>query len=114
MLSVPNPFIRPKGEAKKAAELQVKARFIHIDGDHLTLLNVYHAYKQNNEDPSWCYHNFVNHRALKAVDNISEAEEKSDGIVLDPVGNFEALLELGFGRGKGEKGGVGVDMDEGE
>ena len=26
-------------------------RFAHIDGDHLTLLNVYHAFKQNMEDP---------------------------------------------------------------
>ncbi len=45
MLSVPNCFVRP-AEAKKAAD-EAKARFSHIDGDHLTLLNAYHAYKQN-------------------------------------------------------------------
>ena len=28
-----------------------RPRFAHIDGDHLTLLNVYHAFKQNMEDP---------------------------------------------------------------
>ncbi|KAL6339905.1 hypothetical protein AAG906_034995 [Vitis piasezkii] len=50
----------------------LSARFGHIDGDHLTLLNVYHAYKQNNEDPSWCYENFVNQRALKAADNVRQ------------------------------------------
>ena len=49
MLSVPNCFVRPR-EAQKAAD-EAKARFGHKDGDHLTLLNVYHAYKQNNEDP---------------------------------------------------------------
>ncbi|KAG5251936.1 pre-mRNA-splicing factor ATP-dependent RNA helicase [Salix suchowensis] len=70
MLSVPNCFVRPR-EAHKAAD-EAKARFGHIDGDHLTLLNVYHAYKQNNEDPSWCYENFVNHRALKAADNVRQ------------------------------------------
>ncbi|KAL1349589.1 hypothetical protein HN51_026110 [Arachis hypogaea] len=70
MLSVPNCFVRPR-EAQKAAD-EAKARFGHIDGDHLTLLNVYHAYKQNNEDPSWCYDNFVNHRALKAADNVRQ------------------------------------------
>ncbi|MCL7041284.1 hypothetical protein MKW94_007725 [Papaver nudicaule] len=69
MLSVPNCFVRP-GEAQKAAD-EAKARFGHIDGDHLTLLNVYHAYKQNNEDPSWCYDNFVNARALKSADNVT-------------------------------------------
>ncbi|KAB5569540.1 hypothetical protein DKX38_003333 [Salix brachista] len=67
---IPNCFVRPR-EAHKAAD-EAKARFGHIDGDHLTLLNVYHAYKQNNEDPSWCYENFVNHRALKAADNVRQ------------------------------------------
>ncbi|KAK4848252.1 hypothetical protein QYF36_010834 [Acer negundo] len=70
MLSVPNCFVRPR-EAQKAAD-EAKARFGHIDGDHLTLLNVYHAYKQNNEDPTWCYENFVNHRALKSADNVRQ------------------------------------------
>ncbi|KAK6941111.1 Helicase-associated domain [Dillenia turbinata] len=42
MLSVPNCFVRPR-EAQKAAD-EAKARFGHIDGDHLTLLNVYHAF----------------------------------------------------------------------
>ncbi|KAL9328822.1 hypothetical protein ACSQ67_003825 [Phaseolus vulgaris] len=72
MLSVPNCFVRPR-EAQKAAD-EAKARFGHIDGDHLTLLNVYPAYKQNNEDPSWCYDNFVNHRALQAADNVAHLE----------------------------------------
>ncbi|XP_078446487.1 putative pre-mRNA-splicing factor ATP-dependent RNA helicase DEAH3 isoform X1 [Wolffia australiana] len=70
MLSVPNCFLRPR-EAQKAAD-EAKARFGHIDGDHLTLLNVYHAYKQNNEDPSWCYENFVNQRAIKSADNVRQ------------------------------------------
>uniref|UniRef100_M8D6U6 RNA helicase n=1 Tax=Aegilops tauschii TaxID=37682 RepID=M8D6U6_AEGTA len=58
-------------EAQKAAD-EAKARFGHIDGDHLTLLNVYHAYKQNNEDPTWCYENFVNARAMKSADNVRQ------------------------------------------
>jgi len=45
MLSVPQCFVRPN-EAKKASD-DSKLRFAHIDGDHLTLLNVYHAFKQN-------------------------------------------------------------------
>ena len=42
--SVPMVFMRPRDAAHAADE--AKARFAHIDGDHLTLLNVYHAYKQ--------------------------------------------------------------------
>jgi len=68
MLSVPNCFLRPR-DAQKAAD-EAKARFSHIDGDHLTLLNVYHAYKQNGEDATWCYDNFINVRALKSADNV--------------------------------------------
>ncbi|KAI3739138.1 hypothetical protein L2E82_29533 [Cichorium intybus] len=71
MLSVPNCFIRP-WNAQKAAAHEAKARFVHIDGDHLTLLNVYHAYKQNNEDESWCYENFVDYKALKSADNLRQ------------------------------------------
>ncbi|KAF7407921.1 hypothetical protein HZH66_002458 [Vespula vulgaris] len=70
MLSVPQCFVRPN-ESKKAAD-DAKMRFAHIDGDHLTLLNVYHAFKQNLEDPQWCYDNFVNYRSLKSGDNVRQ------------------------------------------
>ena len=43
--SVPQIFVRPT-EARQQAD-EAKMRFAHIDGDHLTLLNVYHAYKQS-------------------------------------------------------------------
>lgn len=46
---VPQCFVRPT-EAKKAAD-EAKMRFAHIDGDHLTLLNVYHAFKQSKCAP---------------------------------------------------------------
>ena len=39
-------------------------------GDHLTLLNVYHAFKQNGEASDWCYDNFLNFRALKSADSV--------------------------------------------
>ncbi|KAI6215765.1 hypothetical protein M3Y94_00423000 [Aphelenchoides besseyi] len=68
MLSVPQCFVRPQ-ECKREAD-DAKARFAHVDGDHLTLLNVYHAFKQNKEDTKWCYDNFVNYRALKNADNV--------------------------------------------
>lgn len=39
-------------------------------GDHLTLLNVYHAWKSNGEDSQWSYDNFLNQRSLKAADSV--------------------------------------------
>lgn len=70
MLSVQQCFMRPKDKQKEADE--AKSRFSHEDGDHLTMLNVYHAYKNNNDDTSWCYENFINHRAMKQSDNVRE------------------------------------------
>eukprot|EP01027_Heterolobosea_sp_BB2_P007011 GEZU01010493.1.p1 GENE.GEZU01010493.1~~GEZU01010493.1.p1 ORF type:complete len:563 (+),score=190.17 GEZU01010493.1:688-2376(+) len=70
MLSVPNVFLRPKTQQKAADE--AKSKFAHIDGDHLTLLNVYHAYKQNDGDANWCYNNYINHRSMKSADNVRQ------------------------------------------
>lgn len=47
-------------------------RFTHIDGDHLTLLNAYNAFKQKGDSQDWCYQNFLNFRSLKAADDIRE------------------------------------------
>lgn len=47
MYAVPQIFVRPTDVKKQADE--AKMRFAHIDGDHLTLLNVYHAYKQSEQ-----------------------------------------------------------------
>ncbi|XP_054608545.1 pre-mRNA-splicing factor ATP-dependent RNA helicase DHX15 [Dunckerocampus dactyliophorus] len=68
MLSVPQCFIRPP-EAKRVSD-EAKMRFAHADGDHLTLLNVYHAFKQNHESSQWCYENFVSYRSLMSADNV--------------------------------------------
>eukprot|EP00127_Corallochytrium_limacisporum_P006517 Clim_evm48s229 gene=Clim_evmTU48s229 len=69
LLSVPNIFVRPK-EARKEAD-DAKQQFAHIDGDHCTLLNVYHSYKQHEKNADrWCWDNFLNHRSLKAAESV--------------------------------------------
>jgi len=74
MLSVPMIFVRPKDVAKEADDC--KAKFAHLDGDHLTLLNVFHAYKQytseGQEPGSFCYDNYVNARSMKSAENVRE------------------------------------------
>ncbi len=64
MLSVPQCFVRPI-DAKKAAD-EAKARFSHADGDHLTLLNVYHAFKQHSTPSNSCLPN-ISRRRLQLV-----------------------------------------------
>ncbi|SNX82482.1 probable PRP43 - involved in spliceosome disassembly [Melanopsichium pennsylvanicum] len=72
MLSVPNVFVRPNSQKQQADAAQ--AEFAHPDGDHLTLLNVYHAYKTNCGDnktaADWCWQNYLSHRALMQADNV--------------------------------------------
>jgi len=68
MLSVPNVFLRPK-ESARAAD-HAKAQFAHNDGDHLTLLNVYHAFKQKRNSKDWCFENFLQYRSLKNADDV--------------------------------------------
>jgi len=58
MLSVPNIFMRPKEVQREADD--AKAKFAHPDGDHLTMLNAYNAYRQREGDSDWCYKNFLN------------------------------------------------------
>lgn len=51
----------------------MKQLFAHPDGDHLTMLNVYHAFKspEAQADPSnWCYNHFLSLRSLQSADNV--------------------------------------------
>ncbi|KAH3903373.1 probable Pre-mRNA-splicing factor ATP-dependent RNA helicase PRP43 [Saccharomycodes ludwigii] len=72
MLSVPNVFIRPPRDRKHADD--AKAAFSHPDGDHITLMNVYHGFKSDEAyelgAKKWCFDNYLNFRALSAADNI--------------------------------------------
>ncbi len=90
LLSVPPIFMRPK-EAAKAADA-AKAAFAHVDGDHLTLLNAYHAYKQAGmgggggsgsgggeagaaSAKSWAWDNFIDERNVKSADSVRKQLE---------------------------------------
>lgn len=69
LTAAPNCFLRPRSASHRATD-EAKAQFSHANGDHLTLLNVYHAWKHNGEDPNWCYANFIDMHALKLADNV--------------------------------------------
>ncbi|KAH8880097.1 pre-mRNA splicing factor ATP-dependent RNA helicase PRP43 [Thozetella sp. PMI_491] len=72
LLSVPQIWVRPNNNRKRADEM--KAHFAHPDGDHLTLLNAYHAFKgaeQNGEDArKWCHEHFLSFRHLSSADDV--------------------------------------------
>lgn len=60
--------MRPESQRKEADD--AKAQFTHPDGDHLTLLNVFHAFKANSNDSNWAWNNYLSHRALISADNV--------------------------------------------
>ena len=68
MLSVQNVFYRPR-EKQQLAD-QKKAQFNHKDGDHLTMLTVYEAWKLKGCQNAWCYENFIQARALKRAQDV--------------------------------------------
>ena len=71
LLSVPQVFVRPAALRKRADEM--KDLFAHQDGDHLTMLNVYHAFKSPTaqENPKqWCHDHFLSFRSLQQADNV--------------------------------------------
>jgi pre-mRNA-splicing factor ATP-dependent RNA helicase DHX15/PRP43 len=74
LLSVQQVLMRPRDAAKQADAAH--SEFRHIYGDHLTLLNVYHAYKQAKETKDWCWNHFLDIRALTAADNVRTQLER--------------------------------------
>lgn len=71
LLSVPQIFVRPASQRKRADEM--KNLFAHPDGDHLTLLNAYHAFKSpeaQENTKQWCHDHFLSLRALQSADNV--------------------------------------------
>lgn len=73
LLSVPQIWVRPANNRRRADEM--KGHFSHPDGDHLTLLNAYHAFKgQDTMDPvhlkQWCHEHFLSFRHLSSADSV--------------------------------------------
>lgn len=77
MLCAPRVFWRPIGSSRKSLE-DARARFAHLDGDHLTLLNVFHAYKASTQDGTlqskakFCSENFVHLPSMQVAETARE------------------------------------------
>ncbi|XP_066503641.1 pre-mRNA-splicing factor ATP-dependent RNA helicase PRP16 isoform X3 [Hoplias malabaricus] len=65
MLSVPTIFYRPKGREEESD--QVREKFAIPESDHLTYLNVYLQWKNNNYSSIWCNEHFIHTKAMRKV-----------------------------------------------
>ncbi|KAF9126717.1 DEAH-box ATP-dependent RNA helicase prp22 [Mortierella sp. 14UC] len=68
MLSVQSVFHRPK--EKQALADSKKAKFHQPEGDHLTLLTVYNAWKASKFSNPWCFENFIQARGMKRAQDV--------------------------------------------
>lgn len=68
MLQTQNIFYRPR--EKQAQADQKRAKFFQPEGDHLTLLAVYEAWKAKNFSGPWCFENFVQSRSLRRAQDV--------------------------------------------
>ncbi|KVH93972.1 probable pre-mRNA-splicing factor ATP-dependent RNA helicase DEAH5 [Cynara cardunculus var. scolymus] len=68
MIQTGNIFYRPR--EKQAQADQRRAKFFQPEGDHLTLLAVYEAWKAKNFSGPWCFENFVQARSLRRAQDV--------------------------------------------
>eukprot|EP01128_Nolandella_sp_AFSM9_P011983 TRINITY_DN8863_c0_g1_i1.p1 TRINITY_DN8863_c0_g1~~TRINITY_DN8863_c0_g1_i1.p1 ORF type:complete len:585 (-),score=114.99 TRINITY_DN8863_c0_g1_i1:115-1731(-) len=84
MLSVEQVFYRPK-EKQQLADHK-KSKFHQPEGDHLTLLAVFEAWKASHFSGPWCFENFVQHRSLKRAQDVrKQLQQIMDRYKLDIV-----------------------------
>ncbi|KAH9519399.1 putative ATP-dependent RNA helicase dhx33 [Bulinus truncatus] len=68
VLSVESVLVTVSNKRKECAAVHQK--FMSSEGDHITLLNIYRAYKSVNGNKSWCFDNFINARNMHTAQEI--------------------------------------------
>ncbi|KAF9940764.1 DEAH-box ATP-dependent RNA helicase prp22 [Modicella reniformis] len=70
MLSVEEPFYMPRKEKEQEAANLAHDHYRHPSGDHVTLLNVFEAWQDENYSKDWCHENYFNYRHLRLARSI--------------------------------------------
>ena len=68
MLSVENPFFRPRDKQSQAD--MKKAKFHQAEGDHITLLAVYKGWEAAKFSNPWCFENFIQARSMRRAQDV--------------------------------------------
>ncbi|TRY53916.1 hypothetical protein DNTS_033802, partial [Danionella cerebrum] len=62
MMQIQNIFLQPHNQKKVAAREHRK--FAVVEGDHLTMLNVYEAFIKHQKSSQWCQEHFLHYKGL--------------------------------------------------
>ncbi|XP_014844521.1 PREDICTED: putative ATP-dependent RNA helicase DHX33 [Poecilia mexicana] len=68
LLSVDTVLFNPLGRRDEV--LAARKKFTSSEGDHMTLLNIYRAFKKVGGNKEWCRENFVNSRNMGLVKDV--------------------------------------------
>lgn len=68
LLSVDTVLYNPP--ARREEVLAARKKFSSSEGDHMTLLNIYRAFKKVSGNKEWCRENFVNSRNMSLVKEV--------------------------------------------
>lgn len=68
-LSTNSPFVLPPNEEMEARKAH--HRFRDIQGDFVTYLNIFNAYKQSDNREKFCKKNYLDERVMAEIDNIN-------------------------------------------
>ena len=68
-LSTNSPFILPPNEEMEARKAH--HRFRDMQGDFVTYLNIFNAYKQSDNKEKFCKKNYLDERVMAEIDNIN-------------------------------------------
>ncbi|XP_026564483.1 ATP-dependent RNA helicase DHX33 [Pseudonaja textilis] len=68
LLSVDSVLYNPPSRRDEVQA--VRKKFISSEGDHITLLNIYRAFKNISGNREWCKENFVNSRNMMLVSDV--------------------------------------------
>ncbi|GFS16134.1 DEAH (Asp-Glu-Ala-His) box polypeptide 35 [Elysia marginata] len=69
MTQIQNVFVTPSGKKKETAKEINK--FSVLEGDHLTLVNVFKAFLKNGQNSKWCHQHLLNYKGLNRAVEIS-------------------------------------------
>ncbi|KAF9113004.1 DEAH-box ATP-dependent RNA helicase prp22 [Mortierella sp. AM989] len=70
MLSVEEPLHLPRKEDEQEAATAAHAQFYHHSGDHITLMNIFDAWREAKYSKDWCHDNYLNIRQLRLAKSI--------------------------------------------
>ncbi|KAA0198472.1 hypothetical protein HAZT_HAZT007935 [Hyalella azteca] len=69
MLSGEQVLTTPSGKMRHVAVAKHK-KLASVEGDHLTMLKIYQAFKASKQNKAWCHENFLNYRNLVYITSI--------------------------------------------